>query len=377
MHCLPFCDWGHPYTATLLFWILLPKSIPGTFLYVRLRTLPFLLTLRPSTAAPSYKNFCNKIIYILFLNPERLLWIRRWKVFLAWVGVGGALFRSFEGYRILLSAWETEGWRKVCMKFCRSLAWERHRAHGKGLSCFVSFWCLFVSGISREDWLLTKLLGVLLSSFDVKFWIHLLSQKKQEFCKWNQLGSWLILAVFRQFYLKPLHVSDISRSTIRRNNCIYATFGRLQLKCDGTQWHTGGEVKGKLANRVGSQYYLHYLGTQCIQPYYRWYAHLGCQYSAELTPYGRFKWTRPFSTKEKIWFLRVCHHISTGLYINTSTIHVHFSRLQPKCDGTRWRREGKWRGNWRMEWVSSTLHTTSEHGVSSITTADGPHLGCQ
>jgi hypothetical protein len=24
----------------------------------------------------------------------------------------------------------------------------------------------------------------------------------------------------------------------------------------------------------------------------------------------------------------------------------------------------------RMEWVASTLHTTSEHGVSSITTAD-------
>ena len=33
-------------------------------------------------------------------------------------------------------------------------------------------------------------------------------------------------------------------------------------------------------------------------------------------------------------------------------------------------REGKWRGNWRMECVASTLHTTSEHGVSSITTAD-------
>jgi hypothetical protein len=35
-------------------------------------------------------------------------------------------------------------------------------------------------------------------------------------------------------------------------------------------------------------------------------------------------------------------------------------------------REGKWRGNWRMKWVSSTLHTTSEHGASSITrtTAD-------
>jgi hypothetical protein len=33
-------------------------------------------------------------------------------------------------------------------------------------------------------------------------------------------------------------------------------------------------------------------------------------------------------------------------------------------------REGKWRGNWRMEWVTSTLHTTSEHGVFSIITAD-------
>jgi hypothetical protein len=36
--------------------------------------------------------------------------------------------------------------------------------------------------------------------------------------------------------------------------------------------------------------------------------------------------------------------------------------------GDAWK--GKWRGNCRMEWVASTLHTTSEHRVSSITTAD-------
>ena len=30
-----------------------------------------------------------------------------------------------------------------------------------------------------------------------------------------------------------------------------------------------------------------------------------------------------------------------------------------------------------MQWVASTLHTTSEHGVSNITTADAAHLGCQ
>jgi len=35
-----------------------------------------------------------------------------------------------------------------------------------------------------------------------------------------------------------------------------------------------------------------------------------------------------------------------------------------------WHTERKWRGNWRMEWVASTLHTISEHCVSSITTAD-------
>jgi len=33
-------------------------------------------------------------------------------------------------------------------------------------------------------------------------------------------------------------------------------------------------------------------------------------------------------------------------------------------------REGKWRGNWRMEWVANTLHITSQHGASSITIAD-------
>ena len=38
------------------------------------------------------------------------------------------------------------------------------------------------------------------------------------------------------------------------------------------------EVKwmGKLANAVGSQYPSHYLGTWCIQQYYRWCAHLDC-----------------------------------------------------------------------------------------------------
>jgi len=80
-------------------------------------------------------------------------------------------------------------------------------------------------------------------------------------------------------------------------------WGRLQLKCDGTRWRTGGEVKGKLANGVGSQYSSNYLGTWCIQHYYRWCAHLGCQLSTELAPPDRFEWTRPFRRKTKSCFL--------------------------------------------------------------------------
>jgi len=49
-----------------------------------------------------------------------------------------------------------------------------------------------------------------------------------------------------------------------------------------------------------------------------------------------------------------------------------YGRVQLKCDGTRWHREGKWRGNWWIECVASTLHTTSEHGVFSIIIAKEP-----
>jgi hypothetical protein len=48
-----------------------------------------------------------------------------------------------------------------------------------------------------------------------------------------------ILNIFRQFYLQLLHVSDLARSTIRRNNCIYTTLVfsysvQLALWCVGS-----------------------------------------------------------------------------------------------------------------------------------------------
>ena len=93
------------------------------------------------------------------------------------------------------------------------------------------------------------------------------------------------------------------------------TFVRVQLKRDGTRWRTVGEVKGKLANGVGSQYPSQYLGTWCIQHYYRWCAHLGCQYSTELTPPADLNWLVGYAERRNLVSARVpSHHGSNARY---------------------------------------------------------------
>ena len=54
--------------------------------------------------------------------------------------------------------------------------------------------------------------------------------------------------------------------------------------------------------------------------------------------------------------------------VRNVTMNVVDSRWIMMAQGDA--REGKWRGNWQTKWVANTLHTTSERGVSSITTAD-------
>jgi len=96
----------------------------------------------------------------------------------------------------------------------------------------------------------------------------------------------IIYLAGRVFTWKTIGVDDVGvgaagrivqkTSTVCGKNGV--TGGRVQLKRDGTRWRTGGEVKGKLVNGVGIQYPSHYLGTLCIQHYYCWCAHLGCQH---------------------------------------------------------------------------------------------------
>jgi hypothetical protein len=69
---------------------------------------------------------------------------------------------------------------------------------------------------------------------------HIVISHKNAFC--NTLVTWSALNYIIKDYT---------------NICKNYWEGRVQLKCDVTRWRTGGEVKGKLANGVGSQYSSH------------------------------------------------------------------------------------------------------------------------
>jgi len=74
-----------------------------------------------------------------------------------------------------------------------------------------------------------------------------------------------------------------------------------------------GKWRGKLANAVGSQDSSHYIGTWCVSSITTADAHTSAASSRLNWRPCRFKWTRPVSTKDEIWFLRVCHHISNAV----------------------------------------------------------------
>ena len=81
----------------------------------------------------------------------------------------------------------------------------------------------------------------------------------------------------------------------------------------------------------------------------------------------RFPYLLSFNSSVMLSYAVNLERRGMGLLSECCVVSVHSSwNVMAHGDA----REGKWRGNWWMEWVASTLHTTSEHGVSSITTAD-------
>ena len=95
-------------------------------------------------------------------------------------------------------------------------------------------------------------------------------------------------------FMTLIHVQPIF-SDWPRNHC------RLQLKCDSTRWRTGGEVKGKLANGVGSQY-SHTTSEHGVSNITTADAHTSAASSRLNWRPRLFKRTRPFRRKTKSGF---------------------------------------------------------------------------
>jgi hypothetical protein len=77
--------------------------------------------------------------------------------------------------------------------------------------------------------------------------------------------------------------------------------GRMRLKLDGTRWRTGGEVKGKLVNGVGSQY-SHTTSERGVSSITNADANTSAASSRLNWRPCRFKWTRPFRRERKSGF---------------------------------------------------------------------------
>ena len=76
---------------------------------------------------------------------------------------------------------------------------------------------------------------------------------------------------------------------------------RARSEPGGTRWRTGGEVKGKLANAVGSQY-SHATSERGISSITKADAHTSAVSSRLNWRPHRFEWTRPFRGKTKSGF---------------------------------------------------------------------------
>ena len=114
----------------------------------------------------------------------------------------------------------------------------------------------------------------------------------------------------------------------------------LRSVCGGTRWRTGGEVKGKLANGVGSQY-SHATSERGLSSITQADSHTSAASSRLNWRPHRFKWTLPFKRKTKSGFCACAIRFRTSY-----TTHTTFRRLKLDSfsgwkdreeDGSQWR----------------------------------------
>ena len=101
--------------------------------------------------------------------------------------------------------------------------------------------------------------------------------------------------------------------------------GRARSEPGGTRWRTGGEVKGKLANGVGSQY-SHAITERGVTSITQADAYNSAASSRLNWRPHRFKWTRPFRGKTKFGFCACAITFRTS-YNATNAIAFLIRRL--------------------------------------------------
>jgi len=115
------------------------------------------------------------------------------------------------------------------------------------------------------------------------------------------------------YYIKVGHVKIISLHVVTCSGCECS--GILHSECGGTWWRTGGEVKGKLANGVGSQY-SHTTTGRSVPSITNADAHTSAATSRLKWLHRRFKWTRPFRRKTKTGFCACANRFRTSSTIS-------------------------------------------------------------
>ena len=105
------------------------------------------------------------------------------------------------------------------------------------------------------------------------------------------------------WFLQNIH-TFLPEYTVSNSTRQFSLQRKARSEPGGTRWRTGGEVKGKLTNGGGSQYY-HAISEHGVSSITQADAHTSAASSRLNWRPHRFKWTRPFRGKTKSVSARV------------------------------------------------------------------------
>jgi hypothetical protein len=148
----------------------------------------------------------------------------------------------------------------------------------------------------------------------------------------------------------------------------------VRLKPDGTRWHTGGEVKGKLANGVGS-HYSHTISERGVSSITNDDAHTSAASSRLNWRLRRFKWTRLFRQKMKSSFCAcaITFQTQSTLYAVISRSFIKFV-LRYTCVVPRVYRLAQSYQNLKKIFMRTVCYLTFRKNINTVTPPNTIHF---